>query len=438
LKRRGLETSFVPFAELTHVEATAWGAWLATRRTTLVIRRRQFVRERDADALIQAVLEGLADEPGGEQQLARIRDVAQHAQRPQPRRATSALVALCLGVFALQFWDPFATQVALFIPDLVSAGEWWRITTANLLHDLALIPVHLIINMLCLLAFGLMVERPLGAIRTFLVMAVGGLGAMAGCAVAGYNQVLGASGVVAGLVGGAVWLEFNESERLPAWWRIPRRLFVAVLLLQGALDLVLPFIAAAAHFGGLLAGYAVMPFAARGALEREQPNREQRYVAAALALVVLASLVSAGQLIRREPYALANHGRHLMTLQNVHPQALNELAWRMVTESEPDSGALVVAGQLAERAVEKTRRQDPNVLDTLAEVLFLAGDDQAAVAVIDEAIFLAGTEVYFREQRRRFTGERAADDRPDPPTSWILPEVSPDEVFPLQDPGISI
>ena len=438
LRRRGLETSLIPFSDLTHVEATSWGVWIAQRQTTLVIRRSHFVREQDPDEFVQALRWRLSEEPGGASQLAGMHEVAQRALNPRPRRATPLLVALCLGVFALQFSDPFTMQATLFVPDLVSAGEWWRIATANLLHGLALIPLHLIINMLCLLAFGLMVERPLGAIRTFLVMAGGGLGAMAGSAIAGYNEVLGASGIVAGLVGGALWLEFNEPERLPAWWRIPRRLFVGVILLQVVVDLALPFIAAGAHLGGFVGGYAVMPFAARGALERKPPNREQRYLAAALAALVLASLVSAAQLVRRDPQALASHGRHLMTMQDVSWYALNELAWRMVTESAPDRGELIVATQLAERAVAKTQRQDPNVLDTLAEVLFVAGDDQGAVSVIDEAILLAGSEVYFREQRRRFTGERAADDRPDPPTTWVRPEAESDDVFPLQDPGISI
>jgi len=438
LRRRGLETSLLPYSDLTHVEATNWGVWLASRKTTLVIRRSHFVRDEDPDEFVQALRWRLAEEPGGADQLVRMHEVAQRALNPHRRMAAPLLVGLCLAVFVLQFVDPFTMQAALFVPDLVSAGEWWRIATANLLHGFALIPLHLIINVLCLLAFGLMVERPLGAIRTFLVMVGGGLGAMAGSTIAGYNEVLGASGIVAGLVGGALWLEFNEPERLPAWWRIPRKLFIAVILLQVVVDLLVPFIAAGAHFGGFVGGYLVMPFAVRGALERQPPNREQRYVAAALAAMLLASLVSVVQLVRRDPQALASHGRHLMTMPDVSWYPLNELAWRMVTESAPDPTELIVATQLAERAVAKTQRQDPNVLDTLAEVLFVAGDDQGAVSVIDEAILLAGSEVYFREQRRRFTGERAADDRPDPPTTWFRPEPESEDVFPLQDPGISI
>ena len=56
------------------------------------------------------------------------------------------------------------------------------------------------------------------------------------------------------------------------------------------------------------------------------------------------------------------------------------------------------------------------MLDTLAEVLFVSGDESRAVDVIDEAIVLTGGEEYFREQRLRFTGARGKDDRPAPPS----------------------
>ena len=57
----------------------------------------------------------------------------------------------------------------------------------------------------------------------------------------------------------------------------------------------------------------------------------------------------------------------------------------------------------------------PDFLDTLAEALFQAGDRLGALIAIDEAIRLMPGERYFQEQRRRFTGERPADDRPPPP-----------------------
>jgi hypothetical protein len=98
-----------------------------------------------------------------------------------------------------------------------------------------------------------------------------------------------------------------------------------------------------------------------------------------------------------------------------------------------------VALQLADRAVEETGRGDPNILDTLAEAYFVAGRREAAIATIDEAISLAPGVGYFREQRRRFTGERASEDRPDPPADpgreW---RESPPPLPPREEPGIRV
>jgi membrane associated rhomboid family serine protease len=437
LRRHGLETELVPFSQLTHVEATRLGVWLATKKTTRVLRRSLFRDERDPDELVQAIRWRLADEPGGADQLARMREVAERALHPLPRRATTVLAVVCLAVFVLQWTDPMALEFGVFYPDLVSLGEYWRIVTGNLMHGMSLLPLHLVINMLCLMAFGLLVERAVGAARTFLVMGASGLGAMAASALAGYDEVLGASGIVAGLVGAVLWLEFNEAERMPAWWRIPRRLFLIVVILQGVLDQMLPFIAAAAHLGGLAAGYAVMPFASRGGLERQPLVASQRVAVAVLALGIALAGYDAGRLILRSPDALASFGEDLLASPRVAAHRLNDLAWLIATESEPNAAELQVAARLAERAVDQTGRLDPNVLDTLAEVLFVAGDAPGAIHVIDEAIHLAGQEIYFREQRRRFTGERDADDRPAPPGLPVLP-APPIRLVPPGDPGFSI
>jgi hypothetical protein len=104
-----------------------------------------------------------------------------------------------------------------------------------------------------------------------------------------------------------------------------------------------------------------------------------------------------------------------------------------------------VAAALAERAVAETGRRDPNLLDTLAEVLFVSGDVAGAVMVIDEAIELSGGERYFVEQRRRFVGERDPDDRPEPPTAPFgergrrdPPGDRPLDEEPAPDPGVVI
>ena len=77
-----------------------------------------------------------------------------------------------------------------------------------------------------------------------------------------------------------------------------------------------------------------------------------------------------------------------------------------------------MALQLAERAVAQSGRLDATILDTLAEVQFQLGHPERALVTIDEAIARAPDEDedYYREQRRRFLGERGRDDRPPPPT----------------------
>ena len=105
----------------------------------------------------------------------------------------------------------------------------------------------------------------------------------------------------------------------------------------------------------------------------------------------------------------------------VNPALLNNLAWQIVTARSPSEGALAAAADLAEMAVALTSHREPTILDTLAEVYFAQGRSEDAVSVIDEAIALAPGEPYYAEQRKRFTGERAADDRPEAPPEAEAP-----------------
>jgi hypothetical protein len=76
---------------------------------------------------------------------------------------------------------------------------------------------------------------------------------------------------------------------------------------------------------------------------------------------------------------------------------------------------MAAALELARRAVAETDRSEPEILDTLAELHFLLGDRDRALATIDEAIGRRPEDPYYREQRRRFNGERPRDDRPQYP-----------------------
>ena len=107
--------------------------------------------------------------------------------------------------------------------------------------------------------------------------------------------------------------------------------------------------------------------------------------------------------------------------------------WPAPRPDDDGVSLLEAALAMAERAVLETERAEPTLLDTLAEVQFQLGQSEAAVATIQEAIVHQPFEPYYREQLRRFLGERDAEDRPDPPGFGPSPLPAEGE-----EPGISV
>ena len=434
---------FVPYREIVHFDATRLGLWLATRDSSRVLRRSRFRDVEAPEAAARVLGARIAQLPGGLEQLARIQAVDRLARAPARRLAARAVAVLCVLTFGLQLLDPFVDRVGAYVPGLVWQGELWRVVTANFLHGALLLPLHLGLNLLCILGFGSLVERPLGPARTLLIMAASAVGAMAGCHVAGYREVIGASGIALGLAGAVLYLELRWSERLPAQWRLPRRLFVTVLVRQGAVDASLPVVAQAAHLGGFAAGFVAAHLVATSALPGGVERGAAGFAIKLAVVSVVAAMVLAGAsaaaLLMRDAGALERHAERLLGVRESLPLRFNEAAWRMVTESQPGPKGLALAVELAERAVAETERLDPDILDTLSEALFAAGDRPAALAVIDEAIAITGGESYYVEQRRRFTGERAPDDRPSPPAIPWQYRPRPGLFEPvMEEPGIPI
>jgi hypothetical protein len=178
-----------------------------------------------------------------------------------------------------------------------------------------------------------------------------------------------------------------------------------------------PGIAHAAHLGGFLAGAAAMALAGIR-VKGPVPLWQRAVVAASVAWLVL-SLGAVGRDVLAGPEILERRAGRLLALDedDVSAMMLNDHAWIIAISDSPDPALLDLALGLAERAVDRTGRNDPNILDTLAEVHFQRGDAALALHVIDEAIALEPQEPYFREQRRRYNGERDPDDLPPPPGS---------------------
>jgi membrane associated rhomboid family serine protease len=426
---------FTSYADVTQWVITVRGLRVATPKGVFLLRRDAFADGNGPEALVRALYARILARPGGALQLARMQRLNRWMLGPNPRWLSRGVALACVLVFALQeFYFPWIELAGVFSRELVALGEWWRLVTANFLHAFLL---HLVLNAICLLGLGLLAERSLGSGRAALVMAGSGLGAMGGSYLAGYQWAVGASGIVAGLVGSLIWLELRRPEQLPAIWRIPRQLFIGAVVGEAFVLLFVPHVAHAAHLGGIVSGALLTAAVAPPELGPGSSPRWLPPACAATAVAVgVAALAAVWPLLAPNSPVVERRAAHLLAVEGV-PLHLNNVAWTIVTGPAPGPGMVDVALQLAERAVEETGRGDPNILDTLAEAYFVAGRHEAAIDTIDEAISLAPGVVYFREQRRRFTGERASEDRPDPPTApWRERRESPP---PLQEePGIRV
>ncbi len=431
------------YADITHLVLTRRGLRVATTRTVYNFDAAIFADPSAVERLEVALLLRIGAQPDGSEQLAAIHALTQRAMRPRVPQVCGVLTLICVFFFVLNHFEPMTWEAGFFGKDLFDAGEWWRIVTGNLLHANF---IHLLFNGLGLMSVGALAEWPLGRARTLAVLLVSGVAAMGIGIFANYEEAVGASGIVAGLVGSIVWLEFRCPQDLPAWWRIPRRLLLTLLFVEVAISLLVPNIAAAAHLAGFAAGALMTALLVPSSLAR---SRTQKAGIVLLNLVLLAgvsaSLAMAGTYFlqyRDRVYGLKAE-RLVKLLDKKDPSQLhwtlagelNEIAWLTATEGKPTKQDLEAALRLAEEAVSLTKRTQPEVLDTLAEVLFQLERTEESLEVIQEAILLRPGESYYTEQRRRFLGERAPKDRPEyrspaspdaPPTEKGDPVV-PDE-----------
>ena len=440
---RGRGRVFTRYADITHLAVSPQCLWLGTRRSTYAFARGAFVDPLGPERALRALLEQIAARPGGGAQLARINELDARGAETPPARATYGLAAICLAVFAFEALTDIPVFDAGYMSlPLVKDGDLHRIITANLIHAFSL---HLAFNLICLLAVGRMLERAIGSERVVCVMGASALGAMAATGWLRDASVVGVSGVVFGLAGGLLWVELRCAEALPAWWRFPRRALVwicAALLLDSALGFVVPLVAGEAHLGGFAAGLLVTAWVTPRSLAPASPA-VLRAARAVLAVTGIAVLAAAATLAAPGEFRV-RHALRVAKLPGVSPEELNNRAWILATMPKAEPEALAVALMLAQRAVDETRRRDATILDTLAEVQFQLGHPESALAIIDEAIEREPNEAYYREQRRRFLGERPRDDRPDPPmpdSIWSPPPPrppEPEEPGQGSDPGITV
>ncbi|MBW2242201.1 MAG: rhomboid family intramembrane serine protease [Deltaproteobacteria bacterium] len=435
--RRG---AFVAYRDLIHVAATLRGLRLSTRGGVLGIPRVFLSDSASVLRVAQALRARVGELPDGAERLQGMEALDRIVSRAQPPRLTHALLGLCGLLFALQLLVPGFTEAGALHLEL-SSIEPWRMVTGHFLHEpfgeglRALLSPHLLLNGLGLWALGSFVERILGPSRTAAVLLLAGVGTVWASSAAGYPVVIGASGLVMGLAGGMVVLEVVRPEQVPAPWRIHRGLLLGLVAGDLLLTGFLPGVAHAAHWGGL-AGGALGAWAVTAGLVPGKPTGLgiQRVGFASGALVLL-GLVGLGWSVLAPDMASLRRASRLIENPSASPGLLNDEAWMIAISEDVSEERLAVAERMAERAVDETSRTNPSLLDTLAEIAFLRGRRSEAVDLIDEAIRLAPRIGYFREQRRRFLGERAADDRPPGP---MMPAPPRREPFPLPEEGLRV
>ena len=425
---RGRGHAFTRYSDITHLAVSPPCLWLGTKRSAYALSRGAFVDPLGPERVLRALLERIAAQPGGGAQLARINELDARGAEAPPTTATLGLAAICIAVFALEV----LTQIPVFdagymsLP-LVRDGDLHRVVTANLIHAFGL---HLVFNLLCLLAVGRMLERAIGSERVVCVMGASALGAMAASGWLRDEAVVGVSGVVFGLAAGLLWVELRCAEALPAWWRFPRRALFWIcgaLLLDSVLGFVIPMVAGEAHLGGFAAGMLATALVTPRSLA--PPSLAVRRASLGVLGITAVSVLAAAVMLAPPGEFRVRHALRVAKLPGVAPEELNNRAWLLATQPNASQDELAVALILSQRAVEETERRDATILDTLAEVQFQLGNRESALAIIDEAIARRPDQSYYREQRRRFLGERARDDRPDAP----LPDAPWDSV-PDPDP----
>ena len=433
----GSGEEFVAYREITHVAVERRVVSVGTQRGVVLLNRALLGFDAGASEFRRALLARIDALPDG----ALRRDAFERLDRKlvATRRPFVApiLVVLAALAFAMQEFVPGFYDAAIYRAEFLQLGEAWRYVTTQLLHVNF---GHLAINAVAALVAGSFLERAVGRAGMLFAIGAAAAGTMLVSHFGHYRELLGASGIAAGLFGALTALEFFAPAELPAPVRIPRAILLGVLLLQVALDSWLPKLlpgwfpetAGLAHLGGFLAGGLA------ALCMRERARRLVLAGAVATCIAAVAAFSAVAQRLANPADALARRAEAQLGKSVVSPGESNNLAWEIATSENPSREALTSALLLAEEAVRITGGSEPTLLDTLAEVYFAQGRSEDAIAAIDEAIALAPGEAYYAEQRRRFTGERAAEDRPEAPAVPLrrprLPR-APDDSEPPLPPG---
>jgi membrane associated rhomboid family serine protease len=202
---------------------------------------------------------------------------------------TYALIAINVVVFLAGRSSPeLASRLILDFahhPDLVSAGDWYRLVTAMFLHGSVM---HLLFNSWALWLFGAAIERRFGSPSFLALYLASGIAGSTAYQLTGSSFAVGASGAIFGLFGALLAATYRQ--RYSPAGRAAFGQLAMLLAINLALPLLVPNIAWQAHLGGLVAGAVIA--AGWDRLPLTGGGTGGRRVAVAFAVLVVAAAIA--------------------------------------------------------------------------------------------------------------------------------------------------
>jgi len=168
--------------------------------------------------------------------------------KPKKIILTKALIVINLIVLLLIYRVPGFLDVIILNPELVKAGQYWRLITCAFAH---VDPLHIAFNMYALWILGHQVETFLGRTK-FLVIYFGSAftASLLSCVIT-KSLSLGASGAVFGLLGALAYFGYHYRLYLGD---VLRTQIIPIVFLNLFLGVIVPNIDTSAHIGGLIGG----------------------------------------------------------------------------------------------------------------------------------------------------------------------------------------
>lgn len=355
--------------------------------------------------------------PGGSEQIHAIEESHVRSHKALEQRSVVTLISVCVLV-AVFFGidtignntvpgDPLNLILAgANVPVLVSDGQWFRLVSANLLHNDA---IHLGLNLFALFLLGRILESLTGSTRTLLVLLSSALaGAFVSYLFSSALSSLGASTAVFGLLGAMFVLQMKFYSTIPHLFRQSKSWWAFILLLNLLLPFLIEGIDLYAHLGGFSAGCLIIWLLYRPYEAYDPDIPVPRVATVGAALVGLVFLLGTAQAIATSygssPDQLNRFTRTAINSTMRDPLMLNSLAWRIVIDPMADRDQLELAVEAIELAVEIVPDM-VHIVDTQATAYFRLGRYDDAVS-IQRRVVVRDSRPDFTTQLARFLKAR--------------------------------